>query len=101
MVIVQLETEIRAQYIISEIPGSARLFDRLLHALVYLPDFAVDIVVAGSNAHCIRTDKHALDQKMRVVAHDIAVFEGSWFTLVRVAYQILFTLILLGHETPL
>ena len=43
---VQLEVEFRAQDLVAQEAGGARLFQRLFEALVDLEDFAVDVVVA-------------------------------------------------------
>ena len=82
-------------------PGCVRLGERLLAALVGLPDLAVHVVVAAHAAHRVGGDRHALDQRMRVVAHDVAVLERAGLAFVGIADEILLALVLLRHEAPL
>src|SRR5215472_14771280 len=93
-----MEAEIAAQDIAAEVSGAVGLVDSLLATLVGLPDLAVDVVVSALAAHGIGRDRHALDQDVRVVAHDVAVLERTGLSLVGVAHQVLGTMILLRHE---
>jgi len=80
---------------------AARFVERFFHAFVDVPDFAMNVVVANGNAHRVRAYRHALDEDVRVVAHDVAVFESARLALVRVADQILRACMLARHEAPL
>src|SRR5262249_44395398 len=46
-------------------------------------------------------DRHALDQRMRVVAEDVAILERAGLALVGVADEVLVACVLLRHEAPL
>ena len=101
VVIVQVKTEFGALDVGAEEAGLVRFGDRVLHALVGLPDLAVDVVVAAAAAHRVRGDRHALDQRVRVVPHDVAILERAGLAFVGVADEILVALVLLRHEAPL
>ena len=75
--VVQVETEIRAQNVVAQITGGARLFAGLLHAFVGFEDFAMHVVVAGLDAHGVGGDRHAFDELMRVEAQDVPVLAGA------------------------
>ncbi len=97
----ELEREARAEDVVAEIARLARLLDRLLQALVDFPDLAVHVVVAARAAHGVRRDDHPLDQRVRVVAQDVAILERARLALVGIAHEVLLPRELLGHEAPL
>ena len=97
----QFEREARAQDVRAEIAGRARFFERRFEHLVDFPDLAVNIVVADGNAHRIRADRHAFDQRMRVPAQDVAILERARLAFVRIADEILLPGKLTRHEAPL
>ena len=79
---VQLKVETRSQDIGAEKARCTRLFKRRFKLLVDREDFAVNIVVADGDAHRVRRNRHAFDQHVRVVAQDVAIFEGTRFAFV-------------------
>src|SRR5690606_29865984 len=91
----------RAEDALAEEAGRARLFERFLEAFVDFPDLAVDIVVADRNTHGIGSDCHAFDDDVRIVAQDVAIFEGTRLALVRVADEVLLAREGTRHEAPL
>src|SRR6202171_3541969 len=99
--VVQMEAEAAAENIVAEQSCLVGLLERFFAALVRVPDFAMDVVVAALAAHRIRGDGHALDQDMRVVTQDVAILESSGLAFVGVAHQILVAAVLLRHEAPL
>ena len=101
MVRVQLEAEAAAHDVVTQVAGSAGLFQRGLEALIGLEDFAVDVVVAQGDAHRVGRDDHALDHDVGVVHQDVPVLAGARLAFVRVAHQMLLARELAGHEAPL
>ena len=97
----KLEIEAGAENVLAQKSRSPRLVKRFFKARIDFPDFAVDIVITAHRAHRIGGDGHAFDHRMRVETQDVAVLEGSRFTLVRVADDVLVAGKNLGHETPL
>src|SRR5438132_11453579 len=98
--IVQMEAEVAAEDMLPQEAPLVRFFDGLLAALIDIPDLAVDVVVPALASHRIGGDRHALDQNVRVVAHDVAVFERPGLALVGIAHEVLLALELLRHEAP-
>jgi len=97
----QLEREIGAENLVTQIAGCTRLFKGFLEALVDVEDLAVDVVVAGLHAHRVGRDRHAFDDDVRVVAQDVAILERPRLALIRIAHEVLRALELPGHEAPL
>ena len=97
---VQLEVPGRAQHAVTEVAGSAGLFQRLLEALVHLENFAVNVVVGHRHAHRVGRDRHALDDDVRVEHQDVAVLAGAGLAFVGVADEVLGTRELARHEAP-
>src|SRR6516162_142723 len=82
--------------------GRIRLVHRRLQALAFAHEFAADIDEAGMRAHGEAGDQAALDQEMRVVAHDLAVLAGAGLGFIGVDHEIMRPAVgLLGHERPL
>jgi hypothetical protein len=84
-------------------PGLVGLIDRGLQALTLADELAAHIDVAGARAHRETGDEAALDEKMRIVPHDLAVLAGAGLGLVGIDDQIARppVLRLLRHERPL
>src|SRR5579883_1234268 len=82
--------------------GLIGLIDRRLQTFALQNEFAADIDVAGVNAHGAGRDQAALDEKMRIVAHDLAIFAGAWLGFVGVDDEIMRPLgvDILRHERP-
>src|SRR5690606_34374393 len=64
-------------------------------------ELTADVVVAHSGAHSVTADCHSLDQRMRVVAQDIAVVASARLALIRIAHHILLARRASRHEAPL
>src|ERR1700740_2498262 len=64
--------------------------------------FAAHVDITGMRIHREACDQTALDQKMRVVPHDLAVLAGAGFGLVGIDHEIAGTAVrrLLRHERP-
>ena len=98
---VQLETEVAAQDPVTQHTGGTRLVNRFFKTIVIGPDFTVNVVVADRDTHRICTDRHAFDQRMRVIANDVAILEGTRFAFVGIADQVFLSRELARHEAPL
>src|SRR6202022_5104609 len=71
--------------------------------MLALPDkFAAHVNIAGVGAHREACEQAALDQKMRIVPHDLAVLAGAGLGLVRVDHEIARPAVgrFLRHERP-
>src|SRR5262249_928995 len=69
--------------------------------LAFADEFAADVDEAGMSSHGEAGDQAAFDQKMRVVAHDLAVLAGAGLGFVGVDHEIMRPAVrLLGHERP-
>ena len=99
--VAKLKRKSAAQDVVADKARAVCLGQRFLATLVDFPDLAVDVVVAARASHCISGDHHALEHRVRVVTHEVAVFEGAGLALVGIADQIFLALILLRHEAPL
>ena len=64
-------------------------------------ELAANVVVADGRAHGVAADRHALDERVRVVAQDVAIVAGAGLALVRVAHQVLLHRRVARHEAPL
>ena len=64
-------------------------------------ELAADVVVADRGVHGVAADRQALDQRVRVVAQDVAVVAGAGLALVGVAHQVLLHRRVARHEAPL
>ena len=77
------------------------LRDRPFQPLALADEFAADVDVAIVHAHGAAGDQAALDQKMRIVPHDLAILARAGLRLVGVDDEITRPAIgLLGHERP-
>src|SRR5262249_15223887 len=72
-----LELPARAASIVADQAGLARLADRFDQVLRLVVELAADVDVGGVRAHGEARDQTALDQQMRVVAQDVAIFAGA------------------------
>ena len=68
--------------------GLIGLVDRGLQMLALPDELAAHIDVAGMRVHREARDQAALDQKMRVVPHDLAVLAGAGLGLVGIDHEI-------------
>ena len=88
--------------VLADQPRLIGLIDCGLQALALQEVFAAHIDVAGVGAHRERGEQAALDQRMRVVAHDLAVLAGARLRFVSVDHEIGWARRIgrLGHERP-
>ena len=82
--------------------GLVGLVDRCLEILAFEDVFAAQVNVSRMGPHAERGDQRAFYQRMRIVAHDLAVFAGAGLGLVGVDDKIVRSLGIdvLGHERP-
>ena len=82
--------------------GLVGLVDRCLEVLAFEDVFAAQVYVSRMGAHAERGDQRALDQRMRIVAQDLAVLAGARLGFVGVDDKIVRSLGIdvLGHERP-
>src|SRR6516165_6268978 len=82
--------------------GRIGLVHRRLQALAFANKFAADIDETGMRTHGETGDQAALDQEVRIVAHDLAVLAGAGLGFIGVDHEIMRPAVgLLGHERPL
>ena len=81
--------------------GRVGFVDGRLQVLALADEFAAHVDVAGVRAHGEGGDERALDQQVRIVPHDLAVFAGAGLGFVRVDDEIGGPGVALGHERPL
>ena len=83
-------------------PAAYASFKRLFEARHGLgEELAADVVVADGRAHRVAADRHALDQRVRVVAQDVAVVAGAGLALVGIADDVFLARRVARHEAPL
>lgn len=81
--------------------GLIGLLDRALQRLALADELAAHIDVGGNRTHGETGKQRALDQRVRVVAQDVAVLAGAGLGFVGVDHEIARPAIaLLGHERP-
>src|SRR3984893_18647176 len=68
--------------------GLIGLVDGGLQMLAFADEFAAYIDVAGMGPHREARDQAALDQKMRIVPHDLAVLAGTGLRLVGIDHEV-------------
>ncbi len=102
MVNIEVEVEAGAAGVLAEQLGFVGLVDRGLQPLALADELAAYIDVTGIGAHREAGDQAALDEQVRIVPHDLAVFAGAGLGLVGVDDEIMRPPVrLLGHERPL
>src|SRR4051794_30080387 len=82
--------------------GLIGLIDGGLEMLALADEFAAYVNVAGMGAHADAGQQTPLDQKMRIVPHDLAVLAGAGLGLVCIDDEIARTAVgaVLWHEGP-
>ena len=97
------DVEIKAvDIVLADEIGRIGLVHRRLQMLAFADEFAADVDEAGMSTHGEAGDQAAFDQKMRVVAHDLAVLAGAGLGFIGVDHEIMRPAVrLLGHERPL
>ena len=87
--------------VLADQPRVISLADRLFERDPLIDIFAADIDVAGVRAHRVGGDQAALDQQVRIVAHDFPVLARARLGFVSVDDQIVRPFAdFLGHEGP-
>ena len=88
--------------ILAQKTGVIGLVNRVLQRLLLADVLPTNVDVAGIRVHRERRDQAPFDQRVRIVAHDLAVFAGAGFGFVSIHHQIRRpTIAFLGHEGPL
>mmetsp|Transcript_3204 Transcript_3204/g.6113 ORF Transcript_3204/g.6113 Transcript_3204/m.6113 type:complete len:562 (+) Transcript_3204:1383-3068(+) len=90
--------------VVAQHPGGVRLLDRRLHGLELVVELAAAVDVGRARAHREPGDEGALDQLVRLEAHDLAVLARSRLRLVGVDDDVRRAAVrrgALGHERPL
>ena len=100
--VMDIEIEIPAMDIVlANQVGGIGFVHRALQRLALADEFAPHIDVAGMRPHREAGDQAAFDQRMRVVAHDVAILAGARLAFVGVDDQIMWAFLhLFGHEGP-
>ncbi len=99
--VVDVDVDAAAENVLAQpaVPvGFGQRFLDVLERLVV--KLATHVVVGHAAAGGVAGDRHALDNRVRVVAQDVAVLAGARLGLVRVAQDVLLARTL-GHEAPL
>ena len=77
------------------------LIDRRLQALALAHEFAANIDVAGMRAHREAGDQAALNQMLRIVAHNVAILAGAGLRFIGIDHKVMRPLLhLFRHEGP-
>src|SRR6185437_4505911 len=85
----------------AEKAGLVGLLQRRLEARHRLAEeFAADVVVGDGGIRGIAAERQPLDERVRVVAQDVAVVAGAGLALVGVADQVFLHRRVAGHEAP-
>src|SRR5882672_2249798 len=99
---VQIEVDTRALDALAEESGLVGFLERGFEARDgFAQELAANVVVANARAHRVAADRHALDDRVRVVAQDVAVVAGAGLALVRIADDVLVARSITRHEAPL
>ena len=98
---VDLAVETGAEDVLAEEAFFVRLCDGLLKDLRRVREFFADVDVGQLGTHSEAGDRHAFDQLMRILMHDVPVLEGAGFGFVRVADEIDRLGVCRRDETPL
>src|SRR5271169_2788640 len=81
--------------------GVIGLLDRRFDALTLADELAADIDEAMVRGHGAAGDQTALDEKVRIVPHDLAVLAGAGFGFIGIDDEIMRPAVgLFGHERP-
>src|SRR3954451_19963093 len=99
----KIKVEVPAVHIaLADQVGLVGLIDRRLQPLAFANEFSADIDVGRVRAHGESRHQAAFDQKVRIVAHDLAVLARAGLRLVGIDDQIARPAVLglLGHERP-
>src|SRR6185436_12529897 len=81
---IEIEIDTAALHVLAEQARVVGVLQRGFETFVRLPEFAADIVVTNRRADAVTSDRHAFDERVRVVAQDVAVLAGARLAFVRV-----------------
>ena len=97
-----IEVEIPAMNVVlADQPRRVSFIDGALQCLALADELAAQIDVAGMGAHREACHQAAFDQRVRIVAQDVAVLAGARLGFVGIDDQIMRPLLhFLGHEGP-
>jgi len=99
---VEIEVPAGARRVLAEKARRIGLVHRALQRFALADELAAHIDVAGVRIHREGSDETALDELLRIVPHDLAVFAGAGLGLVGVDDEIMRTPArILRHEGPL
>src|SRR5690606_34634014 len=99
---VEVEVDPRPLDVLAEPAGLVRLLQGLLEARERLGhELAADVVVADRRADRVAGDRHALDQRVRVVAEDVPIVARARLALVGVADEVFLPGRIRRHEREL
>src|SRR5262249_1564293 len=100
--VMEVEVEVPAVDVaLADQLGLIGLVDRGLQTFSFSDELAADVDVAGVRGHGGAGEEAALDEKMRIVPHDLAVLAGAGLGLVGIDDEIMRPVAdLLGHERP-
>ena len=86
--------------ILADQAGRIGLLDRGLEVLRLVIEFTADIDVAGARPHADAGQQAALQQFVRVVTQDVAIFAGARLALIGIDDEVGRPVALLRHERP-
>ena len=99
---VEVEVDAAALYVLAEQPRLVGLLHGGLEARNgFAEELATDVVVADGRAHGVGTERHPLDQRVRIETQDVAVVAGTGLAFVGVADGVLLHRRIARHERPL
>ena len=100
--VMDVDVEIVAvDVVLADQPGLIGLVDGALQRLALADELAAHIDVGGDRAHGEAGDQAALDQRVRIVAQDVAVLAGAGLGFVGIDDEVGRPAVaLLGHERP-
>ena len=64
------------------------------------PDLAVNVVVTDGSASRVARDRHAFNEDVGVVAHQIPILKSAGFAFIGIAHQVFLAGKLTRHEAP-
>ena len=97
-----VEIDAAAHDVLAEQAGRVSFLERRLETRYGLAEkLAAHVVVSHRRVGGVGADRQSLDQRMRVVAQDVAIVAGARLALVRVAHEVLLDRRVARHEAPL
>ncbi len=98
----QIEIDARSLDVLAEPTVLVGLFERRFETRHGLgQELSSNVVVTHRRAHGVTGNRHALNQRVRVVTQYLSVVTRARLTLVGVTNEILLDTVVFGHEAPL